>query len=65
LRAVDQPVFVADVTRLREHTGWVPAYPVEVTLRDLAKTAAESAGSTDQQSASTSRFAPFERGARG
>jgi GDP-4-dehydro-6-deoxy-D-mannose reductase len=43
LRAVDQPVFVADVSKLRQDTGWSPMFPIEQTLRDLALTAREGA----------------------
>jgi len=35
-RPVDQPVFVADVTRLRTATAWAPQLSIEETLRDLA-----------------------------
>lgn len=35
-RPVDQPVFVADVTRLRQATTWAPQHSMEETLRDLA-----------------------------
>lgn len=37
LRAVDQPFFIADVSKLVEHTGWAPAYPMSTTLKDLAE----------------------------
>jgi GDP-4-dehydro-6-deoxy-D-mannose reductase len=36
LRAVDVPVFVADVTRLHEDTGWRPSYTLAQTMADLA-----------------------------
>ncbi len=35
-RAVDQPEFYADVTKLRTDTAWQRRYPLEDTLRDLA-----------------------------
>ena len=35
-RAVDQPEFYADVTRLRADTGWQRRFGLEQTLRDLA-----------------------------
>lgn len=36
VRPVDQPVFYADITRLRRDTDWAPAYSLERTLADLA-----------------------------
>lgn len=39
MRSVDQPVFVADVSKLRAGTSWTPRYEIEDTLRDLAVTA--------------------------
>ena len=36
VRAVDVPVFVADVSRLRRDTDWDRAYSMEETLADLA-----------------------------
>jgi GDP-4-dehydro-6-deoxy-D-mannose reductase len=36
LRAIDQPTFYADASRLAAHTGWRPEYRMEDTLRDLA-----------------------------
>ncbi len=36
LRAVDVPVFVADVTRLHEDTGWQPSRQLGQTMDDLA-----------------------------
>lgn len=36
VRAVDVPVFVADVTRLREDTGWRPTFTLPQTMADLA-----------------------------
>ncbi|WP_076260291.1 NAD-dependent epimerase/dehydratase family protein [Intrasporangium flavum] len=65
LRAVDQPVFVADVERLHEDTGWVPAYGVEETLRDLADFATESARAAGEDDARSAGFTPFERRTRG
>jgi GDP-4-dehydro-6-deoxy-D-mannose reductase len=36
LRRVDQPRFFADVSRLREHTGWAPEHGLDDTLAALA-----------------------------
>lgn len=36
VRAVDQPLFYGDSTRLRQDTGWAPQYDLEQTLADLA-----------------------------
>ena len=44
LRSVDHPVFVADVTRLREDVSFLPRYSLQETLSDLA---AWWAGQTD------------------
>ena len=38
MRAVDQPVFVADVRRIRQDTGWAPRIGAEEMLRDLVAT---------------------------
>jgi GDP-4-dehydro-6-deoxy-D-mannose reductase len=35
-RASDQPVFVADITKLTVDTGWAPSFTMPETLRDLA-----------------------------
>lgn len=43
MRSVDQPVLVADVSKLRADTGWSPRHPMDETLRDLAATARASA----------------------
>ncbi|GGN09649.1 GDP-mannose 4,6-dehydratase [Terrabacter tumescens] len=42
-RPSDQPVFVADVAKLRRDTRWVPEYPIEKTLADLARSALDGA----------------------
>jgi GDP-4-dehydro-6-deoxy-D-mannose reductase len=36
LRKVDQPRFFADVSRLRDDTGWQPEHPLDATLAALA-----------------------------
>lgn len=36
IRGLDQPVFVADVSRVLDDTSWRPSYPLEATLADLA-----------------------------
>jgi nucleoside-diphosphate-sugar epimerase len=36
VRAIDQPVFVGDPTRLKQDTGWEPAFSLDETLRALA-----------------------------
>lgn len=41
LRTVDQPRFVADVTKLREATGWSPVHQMEATMAALAASAQE------------------------
>ncbi|MDF2146429.1 NAD(P)-dependent oxidoreductase [Knoellia sp. p5-6-4] len=38
MRAVDQPVFVADVRRIMADTGWAPRVGIDEMLRDLAAT---------------------------
>ncbi|GAB2766311.1 GDP-mannose 4,6-dehydratase [Terrabacter koreensis] len=38
-RASDQPVFVADITRLTTDTDWTAAYTLDETMRDLAASA--------------------------
>jgi GDP-4-dehydro-6-deoxy-D-mannose reductase len=35
VRPVDQPLLVADASKLRTTTGWVPAYTIEETLSDM------------------------------
>ncbi|WP_165234348.1 GDP-mannose 4,6-dehydratase [Aquisphaera insulae] len=35
VRPVDQPLLVADATRLREATGWQPEFTIEQTLADM------------------------------
>jgi GDP-4-dehydro-6-deoxy-D-mannose reductase len=35
LRPVDQPLLVADATKLRAATGWQPHFTIEQTLRDM------------------------------
>ena len=47
MRSVDQPVFVANVSKLRGQTRWTPNYAIDDTLRDLAETARESATTRD------------------
>lgn len=37
LRAVDQPVFYADIGRLVADTGWKATYPIDRTLKDLSE----------------------------
>lgn len=44
LRPSDQPVFVADVAKLRRDTRWMQKYPIEQTLADLAYSALAAAG---------------------
>ena len=39
LRPSDQSIFVADVSKVREHTGWGPKITLERTLSDLAASA--------------------------
>lgn len=36
LRAVDQPVFYADIRRLMADTTWKPRFTLQATLQDLA-----------------------------
>lgn len=36
VRAIDQPVFVGDPSRLKADTGWEPSYALDETLRALA-----------------------------
>ncbi|MGO4663038.1 NAD-dependent epimerase/dehydratase family protein [Terrabacter sp. 2TAF16] len=43
-RPSDQPVFVADVAKLRRDTRWAPKHPIEQTLADLARSARVTAG---------------------
>lgn len=43
MRSVDQPVFVADVSKLRAATSWTPRHGIADSLKDLAATARESA----------------------
>ncbi|GAA2169447.1 NAD-dependent epimerase/dehydratase family protein [Pedococcus bigeumensis] len=43
MRSVDQPVFVANVSKLRGQTEWTPQHTIGDTLRDLAATSRESA----------------------
>lgn len=47
MRSVDQPVFVADVSRL-EGVGWSRRYAIEETLNDLATTAGATASTTER-----------------
>jgi GDP-4-dehydro-6-deoxy-D-mannose reductase len=35
VRPVDQPLLVADATKLRDATGWEPSYTIEQTLADM------------------------------
>jgi GDP-4-dehydro-6-deoxy-D-mannose reductase len=35
VRPVDQPLLVADPSKLRDATGWAPRIPIEQTLRDM------------------------------
>jgi GDP-4-dehydro-6-deoxy-D-mannose reductase len=35
LRPTDNPVIVGDARRLQDETGWMPAIPLDQTLRDL------------------------------
>ena len=35
VRPVDQPLLVADASKLRAATGWEPAYTIEQTLADM------------------------------
>jgi GDP-4-dehydro-6-deoxy-D-mannose reductase len=35
VRPVDQPLLVADASKLRSATGWEPAYSIEQTLADM------------------------------
>jgi GDP-4-dehydro-6-deoxy-D-mannose reductase len=35
VRAVDQPLLVADASKLRDAVGWVPGYTIERTLADM------------------------------
>ena len=35
VRPVDQPLLLADATKLRSHTGWQPAFTAEQTLADM------------------------------
>ncbi len=37
VRPVDQPLLVADVTKLRTATGWVPTFTIEQTLADMLR----------------------------
>lgn len=51
VRPVDQPLLVADATKLRTATGWAPAYSIEQTLADMLNDwrgilAREAAGNT-------------------
>jgi GDP-4-dehydro-6-deoxy-D-mannose reductase len=38
LRPVDQPLLVADPSKLHTDTGWAPTYPIEKTLADMLET---------------------------
>lgn len=44
VRPADVPWLVADVTRLREHTGWAPAVPLDETLASVLDAARERSG---------------------
>jgi GDP-4-dehydro-6-deoxy-D-mannose reductase len=35
VRAVDQPLLIADARKLQAATGWAPQFPIEQTLRDM------------------------------
>jgi GDP-4-dehydro-6-deoxy-D-mannose reductase len=35
VRPVDQPLLVADASKLRAATGWEPLYSIEMTLADM------------------------------
>ncbi len=35
VRPVDQPLLIADASKLRAATGWEPVYPIEQTLADM------------------------------
>jgi GDP-4-dehydro-6-deoxy-D-mannose reductase len=42
LRSVDQPLLLADASKLRAATGWQPAYTIEQTLSDMLASARDS-----------------------
>lgn len=44
VRPVDQPLLVADATKLRVATGWAPSFSIEQTLADMLDAARASLG---------------------